>query len=383
MISANAKKNFFQAHWDWLIALAGLAILGASVFFMMTEFGIAPEDKAEETKREASIVKRKDNGVENVDMLRYGVVFALNFKDQKKVVLPSETMGSFLASDKRIFCEQGDDTEHKSCGKPMPADEKVCTFCKTIQPVEKKIDRDSDGDGLSDSWEIENGLDPNNPDDAFADFDNDGFSNIDEILKFKTDFKDPSSHPDYLDYLRVSPDLQQTTLSIYFEKGVPVGKSWRVFFKDLAKKNKNNPNGKPYTPRVGEDIGDTGYTLKAYEKKIEKNMVPTKNGGTRPVEKDVSIADIVRKADGKVVRMTVGVKDTPVDTQAVLVFELGESKEFVVAEGGEITLFDTKYSVKRISEPQKKAPKVLLKNLTTGKEREVGTSASSTNPLES
>ena len=381
MISGAPNKNFFQAHWDWLVALGGLAILGVSIAFMMMEFGVDPEDKAQETKQEASGSKRKDNGVEKVSMRSYGAMFALNFKEQKKVVLPSETMGSFLASDKRIFCEQGDDTEHKSCGKPMPADEKVCTFCQTKQPVEKKIDRDSDGDGLSDSWETENGLDPNNPDDAFADLDGDGFSNIDEIQKFHTDFRDASSHPDYLDYVRVKPELEQTTVSFYLEKSMPSGKSWRVFFKDPTKKNNYGAAGKSYSPIVGEDIGDTGYTLKSYTKKMEQQTI-TKGGKSRKTEVDVSIAEIVRKADGKLVPLVTGVRNTPVDTQATIIFELGAAKEFIVAAGAEITLFDTKYSVKEISEPQKNDVKVTLKNLTTGKERVVGIQAVSTIPLE-
>lgn len=41
---------------------------------------------------------------------------------------------------------------------------------------------DSDGDGLPDAWEIANGLNPNNPNDANGDADGDGLSNRDEYL---------------------------------------------------------------------------------------------------------------------------------------------------------------------------------------------------------
>lgn len=44
-------------------------------------------------------------------------------------------------------------------------------------------ERDSDGDGLYDVWEALLGLDPENPDDAFDDFDGDGLSNFDEFFQ--------------------------------------------------------------------------------------------------------------------------------------------------------------------------------------------------------
>ncbi|KPW04550.1 M4 family metallopeptidase [Pseudoalteromonas sp. P1-8] len=41
---------------------------------------------------------------------------------------------------------------------------------------------DTDGDSIPDSWEVANGLDPSNPDDASLDNDNDGLSNLNEFL---------------------------------------------------------------------------------------------------------------------------------------------------------------------------------------------------------
>ena len=53
--------------------------------------------------------------------------------------------------------------------------------------------KDSDNDGMPDSWEIQYGLDPNN-DDAGIDSDDDGFTNLEEY-RARTDPKDPDSHP--------------------------------------------------------------------------------------------------------------------------------------------------------------------------------------------
>jgi hypothetical protein len=43
-------------------------------------------------------------------------------------------------------------------------------------------DADFDGDGMSDTWEVANGFDPNNPADATGDPDGDGSSNLEEFI---------------------------------------------------------------------------------------------------------------------------------------------------------------------------------------------------------
>jgi hypothetical protein len=55
-------------------------------------------------------------------------------------------------------------------------------------------DSDDDNDGILDSVEIANGLNPLNVSDAQADFDNDGFSNAIEI-SVGTDIRDSASKP--------------------------------------------------------------------------------------------------------------------------------------------------------------------------------------------
>ena len=48
--------------------------------------------------------------------------------------------------------------------------------------VDPDSNADADGDGLPDQWEIDNGLNPDNPFDANEDFDNDGLTNLFEFL---------------------------------------------------------------------------------------------------------------------------------------------------------------------------------------------------------
>lgn len=41
---------------------------------------------------------------------------------------------------------------------------------------------DTDGDGMPDQWEKDNGLDPNNPSDANGDINGDGYTNIEKYI---------------------------------------------------------------------------------------------------------------------------------------------------------------------------------------------------------
>lgn len=55
----------------------------------------------------------------------------------------------------------------------------VASGTNPLDPNNKDI-LDTDGDGMPDAWEIANGFDPNNPKDAYLDFDNDGLTNREE-----------------------------------------------------------------------------------------------------------------------------------------------------------------------------------------------------------
>lgn len=75
---------------------------------------------------------------------------------------------------------------------------KKCSICGCVlSPLGQEqidLEKDTDGDGISDVKEVELGLNPNDPSDAEADLDKDGFANIFEY-KRGTNLKDPKSHP--------------------------------------------------------------------------------------------------------------------------------------------------------------------------------------------
>ena len=89
-------------------------------------------------------------------------------------------------------CDLNEDCENELkctssiCKKCLDAD------CRNEQSIQEK---DTDGDGLPDEWEIQNGLDPNDPNDADLDSDNDGLMNSEEYNLYVTYGKstDPNS----------------------------------------------------------------------------------------------------------------------------------------------------------------------------------------------
>ncbi|MDP3766216.1 MAG: hypothetical protein Q8R04_06920 [Nanoarchaeota archaeon] len=75
------------------------------------------------------------------------------------------------------------------CGEELQCVSSACKKCadndKNCNGIpdeqEKSEFKDTDGDGMSDQWEIENGLNPNDPNDANLDSDSDGLANSEEF----------------------------------------------------------------------------------------------------------------------------------------------------------------------------------------------------------
>ncbi len=91
-------------------------------------------------------------------------------------------------------------TEHTTIKTAIIKDNKfeigACMYCIDDSGTPSIIDTDLDG--MPNVWEIVNGLDPYNPDDALLDADNDGLSNYEEYLN-KTNPQDPDSDNDEID----------------------------------------------------------------------------------------------------------------------------------------------------------------------------------------
>jgi hypothetical protein len=365
MISRNSDNGFLKAHWDWLVAAVGLLALVASVVNMAIAYGVDPDEAAADAVSDLGGRKRAATGVEAVVM----DAFTLATKDLKnpgKIAEPAETQESFLASGRRVFCEQGKSDDKKSCGKPIPFGLKVCPLCGVNQPEEEKIVLDSDGDGLSDDYETANGMNPNDPADIHLDLDGDGFTNMEEF-DAKTKPNDRTSHPDYLDSLRVELPLKETILPFFFDSYTPIPSGFRFYFKPLKAKTGWAKGSASINLLLGEDIGTTGYMLKSFEKKAKRVAI---KGSSGQKEVDVSFVTIVRKTDGKTLVLALRERNKSVDTQAKLVYERHGTKEFVVVPGDEIELNGSVFKVTDIKRAGKSV-KVSFLEVETGRNRTI------------
>jgi len=352
MISRNSDGGFLAAHWDWLVAGFGLLALVAGVVLFVLSGGTDPGENAADSVRRLMSAKKSETGVKPVEMPAYERALQLATRPPT-VAEVAEDAGSFLVSPRRVFCAL--------CRKPIPGASKKCPLCGGDQPEPEKVVVDTDGDGLPDEWEERHGLDPKTPD-ADEDKDGDGFTNAEEFAA-GTDPSDKNSHPDYFDSLRLVLPLKETVLPFYFEKAeqLPGGKV-RYYFRDPKAKNDYGTRGLQYKPLEGEDIGKTGFVVKGFERKSMKVKVATVKG-EQALERtrEVLVATIERKSDGKKLVLRDNERQVPVDVQATLELSRGATRSFTVVPGGAIDLFGTKYKVKEVKSVGKGA-KVTLED---------------------
>ena len=356
MISRNSGGGFFAAHWDWLVAGAGVVALAVGIVLFVMTGGGDPEENASAVVSRLKSAKKADTGVKPVDMTSYER--ALQFAVKPPTIAEvAEEGGNFLVSERRVFCQ--------ACKKPIKDGTKVCPFCGEAQPEPEKPVADSDSDGLPDDWETKYGLDVAQ-NDADADKDGDGFTNAEEFAA-GTDPSDKNSHPDYFDSLKLALPLKETVLPFYLRSYMKTPSGMKLEFFDPKRRNDYGKNGYRYSVFVGEAIGDTGFTAKSFEQKEKKQKIKGSN-----VERtvDVSAVTIVRKEDSKELVLALDEKRKPVDVKATLEFSRGETKTFEVRAGETIDLYGSKYKIVEVKSVGKGA-KVTFEDSLLGKIRTV------------
>ena len=342
-----SRENFFKAHWDWLAMGGGIAVLIVSMAVLISRLGMSPEDGALRCEMRLKAAKPAHEGVPPADMTVFNSVLR-TAKAPPTMMDIDSAKGSFLASGTRIVCKAEDDAVGadgkpvKGCGRPVPIDAKSCPYCMVVQDT--GITKEEEGIKKMREWSARYGVDVvKNPD---VDSDNDGFTDGEEY-EFASnggisDPKDPNSHPDYLDSLFVQGEMKQTVLPFYLQMVSPIPNGFRFAFRDFTKKNAYG-QAMVYSVLLGEEIGKTGYTVAKHEKKLEERVVRGSRG--KKVKVEVSIVELVRKADGRKITARLNERKVPVDRQVDLVFRRGTEKRFTVKPGDKIKLLAREYRV--------------------------------------
>ena len=361
--------NFFVAHYDWLAVAVAAVALALSAVFLVNSLGEDGEARAQSEQRRIDMRKRADTGVTAADMTMHNTMLRSTKSIQPLAAIDPRGQ-SVLASGRRVFCA------NPECHAPiLPDTTKVCPVCGSEQPDANAapVNLDVDEDGLPDEWERRVGLNPN-AQDADEDADGDGFTNMEEFVA-GTNPKDGAEHPDYLDSLSVKQPPKTKSLPFYFRSYMKVPSGMKLEFVDPKKKNDYGKAGKVYSVFVGEDVGDTGYTLKAFEEKSVTKAVSGGSGAKRQI--DVSFATIERKSDGKVVTVTISGKKpkfVDLDVEVELVYNRMGERTFTVVKGDTIELNGFKYVVSDIKVVGS-AASVVLEDTLLGRKRTIGAGA--------
>ena len=387
---AVSKNNFFKDHYDWLVAIVGLALLaGAGILFASSQEN-SPEAAVEAIKATTPRnPAHKDVPVAATELLD-SVTNGL--KNPPKIAEQGKTTRGFLTSEPRVFCQV--------CHLPIPTGSEKCTWkekCGASQSSEKEDlshGGDADGDGMTDAWEQKYKLDPRDASDKDKDPDGDTFTNIEEFAA-KTDPNDPDSHPDFLDFLSVS-NFRTESLPFILTEVRPIRDNYRFVFEPAVTKKRGL--GTEYfmgevavqkkldpAPVIGDEIvflsakykekvkgkmiyGEvkTGWRVLKYNKKEELVLKP---GTEQKVRTDVSTAELERISDKRTITIQVGVKKpVAVEEQVDLVWSRGDGKPIAVTKGSKFKLKNREYEVKKLTK-EGNGCKVTIMDLKTKEEK--------------
>ncbi len=212
----------------------------------------------------------------------------------------------------------------EACGHVIPFESKECPYCKADQGLTKKDEElqtyalaDDDKDGIlnavEDAFDF---LDKDNPDDAYLDFDGNGFCNIQEIngtlseeeiksnfLKkklFVHDPKDPKDHPALVSLLRIEESNQAKSMGITLKSVSEEGEKkseWLIAFNSTR-------TGKTVTrfKRLKEEVV-TNTGMKLVIENIDKKITKKWNPRIKEHKTIIDYTVVLRSATGEVYKV--------------------------------------------------------------------------------
>ena len=320
----NRVLAWLRSYYDRLIACAALLMLLGSLLHLAVR---AQEDG-----------ERKDEYLRKVKSLTptHPVMLPLTSEPfdsiMRRLEEPFQAGGwsnALLNPELRVRCVD--------CRKPIPYAIEQCPFCKAKNPdaAVRTVTQDADRDGMNDAWELEHGLNPNDPSDAQADADADGFKNIEEFVG-KTDPNDPESHPPYETKLVVD-SIARVDFRLRFKSYMKEASGARVF--QINTKDASQT----YFARLGEKVGEKGdeFIITNFVQKIQENV---KVGGTR---RDLDVSELTLKRGDRLITLVLDQRVVWDEYRARLVFGIDGSMS-VVKKGDTIEVRGSRLTVKDI-----------------------------------
>jgi hypothetical protein len=332
-----------RSYYDRLIALlAVLALLASLVLLMMRLGAIKADEQRFQDWQKGLVPEFADATNVTLDVFTHGHNSLTN---PFQISVWSNALST---PELRVSCID--------CARPIPDKASECPWCKAKQE-EIVVSKDKDEDGMDDVWEVANGLNPLDPDDAKADPDKDGFSNLEEF-RFGTDPRDPAGHPPMIAKLRLV-EIKATPFHLKFMAVT------KMTAGEIHQIN-STKSGKTSWYKMGDDV--EGYALTAYKPVFVQE---SSGAGNMKVEKDRSTLSLKSKTSDRLISLQKG-EATPIsEYEARFLFEI-DGSEFTVKHGADFDLRGVKFAVKEIDN---KDYRVLIVDKDSGKETSIGRQA--------
>ena len=363
---AMSMKNIFgwlKLHYDKILAFVVMALLVGSLLYLAVRISTMHKDK-EQFESEIRSYKPKHANAVVIDTKSFSETMA-NIEHPFQLESEQWTNTMVFVPERRVWCVD--------CRRPISYAIMKCPFCSTEQPLPVELDekRDSDLDGMPDKWEKEHGFNPRDASDGESDFDNDGFSNLEEYIG-ETDAKNKDSSPSITRKLRVLsvvPDpfmfrfksvVKLPDDSLSFGLNLRKGRLTSTYFvklhEEIIEDEKDKARG--FKVLKGPEKKGKGFELADFKVKFEEKVNASIAGVTQKV--DVSVLTLQR--NGKNISL---VKDQDVqwnEFTAQLAFTFDNTK-YTVKVDNVIELKGKKFKVISIDS---KKESVLIESVNDG-----------------